>query len=126
MRGIDGIGNLILLFMAAASLISMIAAFFLDGIVNNELKAYGLEFSYNWAIPYWNTMGVIFAMGWLSIIAAIAFQVYRIRVIRKEESQSANEQFENTLESYEWIGIAGEDEGVVIGQKTMQENSKKD
>jgi hypothetical protein len=126
MRGIDGIGNLILLFMAAASLISMIAAFFLDGIVNNELKAYGLGFSYNWAIPYWNTMGVIFAMGWLSIIAAIAFQVYRIRVIRKEESQSANEQFENTLESYEWIGIAGEDEGVVIGQKTMQENSKKD
>jgi len=126
MRGIDGIGNLILLFMAAASLISMIAAFFLDGIVNNELKAYGLEFSYNWAIPYWNTMGVIFAMGWLSIIAAIAFQVYRIRVIRKEESQSANEQFENTLESYEWIGIAGEDEGVVIGQKTMQENSQKD
>jgi hypothetical protein len=126
MRGIDGIGNLILLFMAAASLISMIAAFFLDGIVNNELKAYGLEFSYNWAIPYWNTMGVIFAMGWLSIIAAIAFQVYRIRVIRKEESQSANEQFENTLESYEWIGIAGEDEGVVIGRKTMQENSKKD
>jgi hypothetical protein len=124
MRGIDGIGNLILLFMAAASLISMIAAFFLDGIVNNELKAYGLEFSYNWAIPYWNTMGVIFAMGWLSIIAAIAFQVYRIRVIRKEESQSANEQFENTLESYEWIGIAGEDEAVVIGQKTTQENNQ--
>lgn len=95
MRGIDGIGNWILLLMAAASLISMLAAFGLEGIISNDLSRYGLEFSYGWAIPYWNTIGVIFAMAWLNIIAAIAFQTYRIITIRKEEKQSANET-ENT------------------------------
>jgi hypothetical protein len=94
MRIIDGIGNLVLLLMAAASFISMIAAFSLDSIVSNDLSSYGLQFSYSWAIPYWNTIGTIFAMTWLSIIAAIAFQIYRIITIRKDEKQSASE-FEN-------------------------------
>ena len=132
MRGIDGIGNLVLLLMAAASLISMIAAFSLQGIVSNSLSSYGLEFSYNWAIPYWNIMGVIFAMGWLNIIAAFAFQIYRIRIIRKEESQSTNEQPSNMLHSEEeqenqeldWIDINGEDGLIVIGNKTPQENNQ--
>jgi membrane-bound ClpP family serine protease len=132
MRGIDGIGNLILLLMAAASLISMIAAFGLQGIVSNNLSSYGLKFSYNWAIPYWNTMGVIFAMGWLNIIAAVAFQIYRIRIIRKEESQSTSDQSSNMLHSEEeqenqeldWIGIDGEAESIVIGKKTPQEDSQ--
>lgn len=95
---IDGIGNWVLLLMAAASLISMIAAFSLESIVSQDLSRYGLQFSYGWAIPYWNTIGTIFAMAWLNIIAAIAFQVYRIITIRKEEKQSASE-IENTLKS---------------------------
>jgi hypothetical protein len=98
MRGIDGIGNWVLLFMAAASLISMLAAFGVEGIVSHDLSRYGLEFSYGWAIPYWNTIGIIFAMAWLNIIAAIAFQAYRIITIRKEEKQNASE-LENTPES---------------------------
>jgi hypothetical protein len=98
MRGIDGIGNWVLLLMAAASLISMIAAFGLEGIISNDLSRYGLQFSYGWAIPYWNTIGIIFAMAWLNIIAAIAFQTYRIITIRKEEKQNANE-LESTLKS---------------------------
>lgn len=98
MRGVDGIGNWVLVAMAAASLISMIAAFSANTIVNGDLYSYGLQFNYDWAIPYWDLMGIVFAMAWLNIIAAIAFQIYRIRTIRKEE-RSANEQFENTLKS---------------------------
>ena len=98
MRGIDGIGNLVLVIMAAASLISMIAGISLERIVSHDLYSYGLEFSYRWAIPYWNTIGTVFAMAWLNIIAAVAFQIYRIRTISKEEKQSTNERYENTLE----------------------------
>jgi hypothetical protein len=55
MRGIDGIGNWILVIMAAASFISMLAVLSLNGIVSQELPSYGLQFNYGWAIPYWNT-----------------------------------------------------------------------
>jgi uncharacterized membrane protein len=126
MRGIDGIGNLTLLLMAAASLISMIATFTLQGIIKNNFTSYGLEFSYNWAIPYWNTMGIIFAMGWLNIIAAITFQIYRIRTIHKEQNQNTNKQPANTTQSEEeqenqesdWTRADDEDGFIVVGQKT--------
>ena len=97
MRGLDGIGNWVLLIMAAASLVSMIAALCVNDIISHDLTSYGLRFSYGWAIPYWNAIGTVFAMAWLSIIVAIAFQIYRIRTIRKDERQSVKEQFENAL-----------------------------
>jgi hypothetical protein len=81
----DGIGNWVLVVMAAASLISMIAALSANTMVHGDLYKYGLQFSYTWAIPYWNSMGIVFAMAWLNIIVAIAFQIYRIRTIRKAE-----------------------------------------
>ena len=89
MFGIDRIGNWVLIVMALASLISMIAAFSLDMIVNQELYSYGLQFSFGWAKPYWNAVRIVFAMGWLNIIAAIAFQAYRAMTIRKDEKQNA-------------------------------------
>jgi hypothetical protein len=92
MRGIDGIGNWILVIMAATSCISMIAALSLNSIISQELPSYGLRFNYSWAIPYWNTIATIFAMSWVSIIAAITFQIYRIRTIRKDEAEAAREQ----------------------------------
>ena len=97
MRGIDGIGNWVLVIMAAASLISMIAAFGLNNIVSHDLTSYGLSFSYGWAIPYWNTIGTVIAMAWVNIIAAIVFQIYRIRTVRKEEMQSDEEQSTSML-----------------------------
>jgi len=117
MRGINGIGNLVLVIMAAASLISMIAAISLERIVSHDLYSYGLQFSYRWAIPYWNTIGTVFVMAWLNIIAAVAFQIYRIRTIRKEEKQSANEQVENTLKSkdYQKNGNAGDGDRKIYG-----------
>ena len=92
MRGIDGIGNWVLVIMAAASFISMIAVLSLNGIISQELPSYGLQFNYSWAIPYWNSIAVVFAMSWISIIVAIAFQIYRIRAIRKDEAEETNYQ----------------------------------
>jgi hypothetical protein len=88
MHRIDGIGNLILVIMAAASCISMVAALNLESIITQVFPSYGLQFNYSWAIPYWNTVAIVFIMAWINIIAAIAFQVYRIRTLRKEEVQS--------------------------------------
>ena len=87
MRGIDGIGNWILVIMAAASCISMIAVLSLDTIISHELPSYGLQFNYSWAIPYWNLVALVFVMTWTNIIAAIAFEVYRIRTIRKDQTE---------------------------------------
>jgi hypothetical protein len=87
MRGIDGIGNWILVIMAAASFISMLAVYSLNDLVSQQLASYGLQFNYGWAIPYWNTIAIVFVMAWINISAAIAFQIYRIRTIRKDEAQ---------------------------------------
>jgi len=105
MRGIDGIGNLILVIMATASFVSMIAVFSLNGIISEELPSYGLQFNYGWAIPYWNLIAVVFAMSWTSIIAAIAFQIYRIRAIRKDEAEETTYQIakQETQEEVEAI-----------------------
>jgi len=88
MRGIDGIGNWVLIIMAAASFVSMVAVLGLDLIISQTFPSYGLQFNYSWAIPYWNMSAVVFVMGWVNIIAAIAFQVYKARIIRKEETEN--------------------------------------
>jgi hypothetical protein len=90
MRAIQGLGNWVLILMATASLVSMIAAFRLDMIVNQDLYSHGLQFSNNWALPYWDTVRLIFAMAWLNLITAIAFQIYRLRAIRKSEEEERN------------------------------------
>ena len=99
MRTIDGLGNWVLILMAVASLISMIAAFQLDIIVNQDLYAYGLQFSDVWAYPYWTAIRLIFAMSWLSIIATVAFQVYKTRVMRNLNSEAQEEEVEVTIRS---------------------------
>jgi hypothetical protein len=91
MEHIDAVGNWVLLVMAAAAFISMAAAYLSFNIVNNELYLYGLNFNYGWAIPYWNATAIIFVMSWVSIIAAITFQIYRITTIRKDKTQNAEE-----------------------------------
>ena len=89
MRGIDGIGNWILVIMATASFISMLAVYSLNDLVSQQLALYGLQFNYGWAIPYWNTIAIVFVTAWINISAAIGFQIYRIRTIRKDEMQNA-------------------------------------
>jgi hypothetical protein len=85
MREIQGIGNLVLVAMAGASLVIMVAAYIADIIVNGDLYYYGLYFNVDWYIPFKNMMGLVYAMAWINIIIALGFQVYRVNVLRKAE-----------------------------------------
>src|SRR3989337_1352570 len=76
MKLISVIARWILLVIAACSLISMLALLQVDSIVHKSLYSYGLQFSDAWATPYWNSIRVVFAMGWLTFGAAAAFQFY--------------------------------------------------
>jgi len=81
---ISGTVSLVLVLMAASSLVSMISTLKIDGIVHGDLYRYGLQFSYDWAMPYWTMTTIVFGMGWFNIIAAIAFQFYVLLFGRKE------------------------------------------
>jgi hypothetical protein len=111
MRTIDGIGNWVLILMGLASLVSMIAAFQLDLIVHIDLYSYGLQFSVAWAYPYWTAIRVIFAMAWLSLIATIAFQVYKTIVMRSLNSEAA-EELEVTISSNSKDSITKEEKHI--------------
>jgi hypothetical protein len=76
--------SLVLILVAGASLVSMLGTLSIDRIVNHTLYSYGLQFSYNWAIPYWTMAGVVFSMGWLIILTAIAYDLHLLmRWLRK-------------------------------------------
>jgi len=85
----DGSVSLILVLIAAFSLFSMIGLLSIDRIVHHDLYRYGLQFSYGWAMPYWNTINFVFAMGWFNIIAAISFEIYILMHRRKAMVQAA-------------------------------------
>jgi hypothetical protein len=70
--------SLVLILMAGASLVSMLATLSIDHIVHHDLYNYGLQFSSKWAVPYWTMAAVVFSMGWLNIITAIAFEVHLV------------------------------------------------
>src|SRR4030066_652047 len=78
MKLISAIARWILAVIAACSLISMLALLQVDSIVHKSLYSYGLQFSDAWATPYWNSVRVVFAMGWLTFGAAVAFQFYAV------------------------------------------------
>src|SRR4030067_301973 len=78
MKLISAIARWILAVIAACSLISMLALLQVDSIVNRSLYSYGLQFSDAWATPYWSSIRLVFAMGWLMFGVAAAFQVYAV------------------------------------------------
>jgi hypothetical protein len=90
MRVIQGIGNLVLVVMAAVSLAIMVAAYVVDLMVNGGLYNYGLYFNYDWYIPFKNVIGLIYALAWANIIIALGFQLYRIKTIRKDQMQGTD------------------------------------
>lgn len=91
MKSDSSIVSWVVVLMAACSLFSMIGTFEIDGIINHDLYKYGLQFSYAWAVPYWNLAGFVFAMGWFNIVAAMVVQVYRLARRRKASGQTASE-----------------------------------
>lgn len=76
--------TLVPLLMAAFSLVSMIGTLQVDRIVHGQLYNYGLQFSYQWAGPYWTVTALIFAMGWFNILSALAFQIYVVTYERRQ------------------------------------------
>jgi hypothetical protein len=78
MRLVGFFARLVLVVVAACSLVSMFALLQVDSIVNESLYSYGLQFSDGWAVPYWSSIRVVFAMGWVTLGVAVAFQVYAV------------------------------------------------
>ena len=92
MRVMQGIGNLVLVVMAGASLVIMIAAYVVDIMVNGDLYWYGLHFDYGWFMPFKNVIGLVYVMAWVNIILALGFQVYRISINREDEAREPDER----------------------------------
>jgi hypothetical protein len=67
--------SIVLILMAGASLVSMLATLSIDHIINHTLYNYGLQFSLNWAVPYWTMAAIVFSMGWFIIATAIVFEL---------------------------------------------------
>src|SRR3989337_957590 len=100
MKLISVIARWILVVIAACSLISMLALLQVDSIVHKSLSSYGLQFSDAWATPYWNSIRVVFAMGWLTFGAAAAFQFYA--VIRQSPTKSGEFGEAETKQEARW------------------------
>jgi uncharacterized membrane protein len=134
MKGIKKL-SWVLVVMAETSLISIIATFNLSKIVTHDLYLYGLHFSFSWAIPYWNTFGVIFAMAWINIIAAIVLQVYLTRKNKEKpeeqrktepasEEPETGERRETEPKNEEWSAFTLSD-GAKIKVKHKLKNAKR-
>jgi len=79
----------------------------IDLIVNETLYLHGLQFSADWATNYWTAIRTGFAMSWLVIITAIAFQVYLAR--KTKEKPEEQKETEPTSEE-QWTGERRETE----------------
>ena len=93
------LGVWISVLMGTFSLVAMIAAWQVDTIVNQDLYSYGLQLSYAWALPYWTAIKSIFAVAWMSLIAAIGLQVYLIFRDRKFERGTEADLKEKKLQT---------------------------
>jgi hypothetical protein len=62
--------------IAACSLVLLYAFSQMDSIVHQTLYGYGLQFSYDWATPYWNIAWIAMTMGWLVVVLAVVLQAY--------------------------------------------------
>lgn len=79
--------------LALATLASSAAAAcvicLLDQIVHGTLYDYGLQFSYNWANPYWLLLRIIQVLLAIGIITTIANQALTLRTYLKTKKQHA-------------------------------------
>jgi len=61
-------------------LLVLLSATWIDYIVHRQLYSYGLVFSFDWAIPYWVAMTVLFAT--ISFQTAASYWVFREEAAR--------------------------------------------
>jgi hypothetical protein len=76
--------------LAACSLASIVGLFQIDSLVNSTLYNYGLQYSADWANPYWDAIRTVFAMTWIVVIASIGLQIYN--ALQKPERKDMIEQ----------------------------------
>jgi len=96
MKAYMGIVSLVLVIMAASSLVSMISILKIDSIVHGELYNYGLTFNYHWAAPYWTMTTIVFGVGWFNILTSIAFQFYVLIYGREKATVKPEKELEST------------------------------
>jgi membrane protein implicated in regulation of membrane protease activity len=82
-------------------LVTLAVLFVIDQIVNGTLYSYGLQFSYNWAIGYWNVLRLGFAVSWFVIITTITLHLYLSR--KTKETVEEQREMEQTSEE-PWVG----------------------
>lgn len=89
--------------IAASSMISLYAFSQIDTIVHKTLYNYHLQFSYEWANPYWTMAYVAIAMGWLIAGLGIAFQVYLLfgrTPLKNDETELLSKREENIWNTF--------------------------
>jgi hypothetical protein len=93
--------SVVLITVAAASLVSMISTLAIGRIVDSDLYRYGLEFNPEWATPYWSLTAVVFEMGWFIIVESMVLQIYlflyRRRKTPKPEISGSLQQPEKSV-----------------------------
>jgi len=86
--------------VAVCSLVSVFALLQVDSIVHGSLYSYGLQFSDAWAVPYWNSIRVVFVMGWVTFGVAVGFLVYA--VVRKSPKMNGKFDEAGMKEDARW------------------------
>jgi hypothetical protein len=76
--------SVVLIAMAAASLVIMLSLNQINYLVHGALYDFGLTFSYRWAMPYWVFSGILFGLSWANIFIAIIITVHVVRKSRKQ------------------------------------------
>jgi O-antigen/teichoic acid export membrane protein len=82
---------LLLLVGTVSSIFSALSFTHLDYLVNNDLYRYGLQFSYEWALPYWTfarlLLGLTGLAGVITVISFISIYLSARAVIRINQTK---------------------------------------
>src|SRR3972149_2850427 len=107
--------------LAACSLVSIYAFSQIDSIVHQRLYSYGLQFSYDWATPYWTVSGVAFAMGGVIVVVAAVLQVF---LLTRKAPVDAGAQRVESKEEERWSTFRLGD-GSTIKVKLVEKGAKR-
>jgi hypothetical protein len=102
--------------LAVCSLVSLYAYLRIDSIVHVTLYGYGLQFSYDWATPYWTLGWVVMAMSGVIVGLAISSQAYLL--LRSSPSTGGKAELGKAGEKDGW-SFYNLSDGVTIKVKMM-------
>ncbi|UCG37261.1 MAG: hypothetical protein JSV64_03020 [Candidatus Bathyarchaeota archaeon] len=82
--------SVVLVLIAAASLLVMLSLTQINYLVHGDLYSFGLQFSYRWAMPYWVFSGLVFGLSWVNIFVAITLTLYIFKKTHRKSADSAD------------------------------------